>query len=85
MYFLGYFYFHNEIQSIDALVEALNDYSGGVVIVSHDARLILETNCQLWECADRTVKHFDGNFYDYREAVLEALESDDVVIEGRKQ
>ncbi len=60
-------------------------FTVGVVIVSHDARLILETNCQMWECADRNCVLFDGNFLDYREAVLEALEADEVVIEGRKQ
>ena len=54
-------------------------------MVSHDARLILETNCELWECADRTLRRFDGNFLDYRDAVLEALEEPDTtIIEGRR-
>ena len=57
----------------------------GVVVVSHDARLILETNCVLWECADRTLHRFDGNFEDYRDAVLATLDEPDVtVVEGRK-
>jgi hypothetical protein len=55
------------------------------VVVSHDARLILDTNCELYECADRTLHRFDGDFYDYRESVLESLERPEgQVIEGRK-
>ena len=53
--------------------------------MSHDARLILETNCELWECSDRTLHKFNGDFLDYREAVLQSIESPEgTVIEGRK-
>ncbi len=54
-------------------------------MVSHDARLILDTNCELYECSDRTLHRFDGDFYDYRDRVLESLEHPDAqVVEGRK-
>lgn len=45
----------------------------GVVIVSHDARLILETNCQLWVVEDKSIEEIDGDFEDYRKELLEAL------------
>jgi ATP-binding cassette subfamily F protein 1 len=54
----------------------------GVVIVSHDARLILETNCELYECGERKVEKYEGDFSDYRDDILERLESD--YVEGRK-
>lgn len=44
-----------------------------VIIVSHDARLITETQCQLWVVEDRTINQIDGNFDDYKREVLEAL------------
>ena len=45
----------------------------GVVIVSHDARLILETDCRLWVVENQTVEEVDGDFDDYRREILEAL------------
>lgn len=49
-----------DIESIDALAEAINEYKGGVIIVSHDERLIRETDCALYVIEDQTINevHF---------------------------
>ncbi|KAH0630407.1 hypothetical protein JD844_013409 [Phrynosoma platyrhinos] len=62
-----------DIESIDALGDAINEYKGAVIVVSHDARLITETNCHLWVVEDQTVNQIDGDFEDYKREVLEAL------------
>jgi len=62
-----------DIESIDALAEALNEYEGGVVIVTHDERLIRETNCQLWIIEAQNIDEIDGDFDDYRKELLESL------------
>ncbi|XP_074122413.1 ATP-binding cassette sub-family F member 1-like [Sminthopsis crassicaudata] len=62
-----------DIESIDALGEAINEYKGAVIVVSHDARLITETNCQLWVVEEQSVNQIDGDFEDYKREVLEAL------------
>ncbi|XP_026144909.1 ATP-binding cassette sub-family F member 1-like isoform X1 [Carassius auratus] len=62
-----------DIESIDALSEAINEYKGAVIIVSHDARLITETQCQLWVVEDQSINNIDGDFEDYKREVLEAL------------
>lgn len=62
-----------DIESIDALGEAINEYKGAVIVVSHDARLITETNCQLWVVEEQSVSQIDGDFDDYKREVLEAL------------
>ncbi|KAK1804938.1 hypothetical protein P4O66_019309 [Electrophorus voltai] len=62
-----------DIESIDALSEAINEYKGAVIIVSHDARLITETQCQMWVVEDQTINQIDGDFEDYKREVLEAL------------
>jgi len=62
-----------DIESIDALAEAIGEYEGGVIIVSHDERLIRETECQLWVIEDQSIEEIDGGFDDYRKEILEAL------------
>ena len=46
----------------------------GVILVSHDARLIGETNCQLWVIEEKDISEIDGDFDDYKQEVLQALE-----------
>ncbi|TMW46226.1 hypothetical protein DOY81_008700 [Sarcophaga bullata] len=62
-----------DIESIDALAEAINEYEGGVIIVSHDERLIRETGCTLYVIEEQTINEIDGDFDDYRKEVLDAL------------
>jgi len=62
-----------DIESIDALAEAINEFKGGVIIVSHDERLIRETECQLWVIEDKKINEIDGNFDDYRQELLDSL------------
>lgn len=62
-----------DIESIDALAEAIKEYKGGVIIVSHDERLIRETECTLYVIEDQTINEIEGDFEDYRKEVLESL------------
>lgn len=45
----------------------------GVIIVSHDERLIRDANCQLWVVEDKNISEIDGDFDDYRHEILESL------------
>ncbi|CAG9766826.1 unnamed protein product [Ceutorhynchus assimilis] len=62
-----------DIESIDALADAINEYTGGVIIVSHDERLIRETSCALYIIEHQTINELDGDFDDYRKELLESL------------
>lgn len=48
-------------------------FPGGVIIVSHDERLIRETECQLWVIEEQTINEIEGNFDAYRKEVLDSL------------
>jgi ATP-binding cassette subfamily F protein 1 len=48
-------------------------FIGGVIIVSHDERLIRDTECQLWVVEDQTINEIEGNFDAYRREVLDQL------------
>ncbi|XP_037079732.1 ATP-binding cassette sub-family F member 1-like [Pollicipes pollicipes] len=62
-----------DIESIEALADAINHYDGGVVIVTHDERLIRECNCTLYVLEDGCMQEMDGDFDDYRRELLESL------------
>lgn len=62
-----------DLESIDALADAINEFQGGVVIVTHDERLIRETDCQLCVIENKNIAEIDGDFDDYREEVLTEL------------
>lgn len=49
------------------------DVFTGVIIVSHDERLIRETECTLWVIEDKVIDEIDGDFDDYRKELLESL------------
>eukprot|EP00946_MAST-07B_sp_MAST-7B-sp1_P001875 g1875.t1 len=66
---------HLDIETIDALAEGLRNFEGGVVLVSHDARLICEAGCELWVVDNKTVTRFDGDFEDYRDQLLDEIEA----------
>eukprot|EP00607_Mallomonas_marina_P010219 CAMPEP_0182421412 /NCGR_PEP_ID=MMETSP1167-20130531/6794_1 /TAXON_ID=2988 /ORGANISM="Mallomonas Sp, Strain CCMP3275" /LENGTH=871 /DNA_ID=CAMNT_0024598533 /DNA_START=169 /DNA_END=2784 /DNA_ORIENTATION=- len=63
-----------DIESIDALSTALKAFNGGVVLVSHDARLIETTECQLWVVEDHNVTPWESGFAGYRSHLLRQLE-----------
>jgi len=63
---------HLDIDSRAALAEAINEFPGAVIMVSHDRYLIEACADQLWVVADRTVTSYDGDLDDYRRTVLSA-------------
>ena len=63
---------HLDIDSRAALAEAINEFPGAVIMVSHDRYLIESCADHLWIVADRTVTEFDGDLDDYRRTVLSA-------------
>src|SRR4051794_28893209 len=63
---------HLDIDSRAALAEAINDFPGAVIMVSHDRYLIEACADQLWVVAERAVANFDGDLDDYRRMVLSA-------------
>jgi len=61
---------HLDIDSRAALIEAINDFPGAVVLVSHDRHLLDACADRLWLVQDGTVRPFDGDLDDYRLRVL---------------
>ncbi|TCU67398.1 ATP-binding cassette subfamily F protein 3 [Bradyrhizobium sp. R2.2-H] len=67
---------HLDIDSRAALAEAINEFPGAVIMVSHDRYLIEACADRLWIVADRTVTNYDGDLDEYRRLVLSARNAD---------
>lgn len=63
-----------DIETIDALCDAINQFNGGVVVVTHDQRLIEECECTLWVVEKKGVTEWKAGFDDYKQNILEELE-----------
>ncbi|KQS80490.1 glycosyl transferase family 1 [Rhizobium sp. Leaf384] len=61
---------HLDIDSRRALIEALNDYDGAVILISHDRHLIEATVDRLWLVNNGTVSNFDGDMEEYRSLIV---------------
>jgi len=58
---------HLDMETIDSLAEAINNFEGGLVLVSHDFRLINQVADQIWICEKQTVTKWDGDIIAYKD------------------
>ncbi|MCK8785878.1 ABC-F family ATP-binding cassette domain-containing protein [Roseomonas sp. NAR14] len=62
---------HLDIDAREALVKALAEFSGAVVLITHDPHLVELAADRLWLVADGTVKAFEGDLDEYRALLAE--------------
>jgi ATP-binding cassette subfamily F protein 3 len=62
---------HLDIDAREALVRALSDYQGAVLLISHDPHLVELVADRLWLVADGTVRNYEGDLDDYRALLVE--------------
>ncbi len=62
---------HLDIDAREALVKALADFEGAVLLITHDPHLVELVADRLWLVADGTVRNFDGDMDDYRALLAE--------------
>ena len=61
---------HLDVDSREALIHAINDYNGAVILISHDRHLIEACADRLWLVKEGTVTAYDGDIASYREQCL---------------
>jgi len=64
---------HLDIETIDSLAEAIQHFRGGVVLVSHDFRLIDQVAKEVWVCDNHTVKPWKGTIRSYKKSLVESM------------
>ena len=60
---------HLDIDAIDGLADAINEYSGGLVLVSHDFRLIEKVAKEIWLCENQQVTKLTKSIRDYKKSL----------------
>ncbi|MFG1418556.1 ATP-binding cassette domain-containing protein [Xanthobacter sp. V0B-10] len=75
---------HLDIEARAALIEALNDFPGAVILISHDRYLLEACAERLWRVSGGTVKPYDGDLDQYRREVLSKADGDRMTADGRK-
>lgn len=70
---------HLDIEAMDALSDALRNFQGGVLMVSHDVTMLQTVCTSLWVCDGGTVDKFDGTVQDYKKNITAQADSSGVV------
>lgn len=70
---------HLDIEAMDALADALKNFGGGVVIVSHDVTLLQSVCSSLWVCDNGTVEQFPGDINQYKKRITSQADAAGVV------
>ncbi|KAJ5737548.1 uncharacterized protein N7483_002673 [Penicillium malachiteum] len=62
-----------DIPTIDSLADAINAYQGGVVVVSHDFRLLDKIAKDIMVCENKTIRRWDGSIGAYKKHLREKM------------
>jgi len=62
---------HLDVESIEALEDALEQYDGTVILVSHDRELLRSLTTRVWVLHERHITDFDGSFAEWETAAAE--------------
>jgi ABC-type methionine transport system ATPase subunit len=63
---------HADMESIDSLAKAINKFEGGMVLVSHDMRLISQVAKEIWVVDNHTVMKYVGEIADFKMQVRDS-------------
>jgi ATP-binding cassette subfamily F protein 1 len=62
---------HLDIESIEGLIKGINEYNGGILLITHDVHLIKSIkNGSLYFLNDTHIKYFNGDFDEYKDFLL---------------
>ncbi|KAL2136437.1 hypothetical protein VTI74DRAFT_3670 [Chaetomium olivicolor] len=70
---------HLDIEAMDALAEALKEFQGGVLMVSHDVTMLQTVCTSLWVCENGTVEKFPGDVQAYKKRIAAQADAAGVV------
>eukprot|EP00121_Abeoforma_whisleri_P010327 Awhi_evm2s9520 len=66
---------HLDMEAIDALAVAINKFEGGMVLVSHDFRLVEQVAKEIWVCDKKTITKWGGSIQGYKKHLLKDMQA----------
>ena len=76
---------HLDVESIEALEDAVEEYEGSVLIVSHDRAVLRGLATQVWELRDQELRIFPGTFVEWEEARADRKAKEDRLARAESQ
>lgn len=73
---------HLDIETIDSLADAIRNYEGGLLLVSHDFRLISQVAHEIWLCQDQKVTKWEGDIFSYKNALVKQVRKRELKLES---
>lgn len=67
---------HLDMESIDALAEAINCFPGGMILVSHDFRLVSQVAEEVWVCDNQGILKWDGDIFSFKEHLRKQIDKE---------
>jgi len=64
---------HLDVDAVDGLAEAIKGFGGGVILVSHDFRLIDQVANEIWVCENKGVRRYNGTIHDYKKELVKKM------------
>jgi len=66
---------HLDMECIDSLADAINSFNGGLVLVSHDFRLINQVAKEIWVCDRKAVTKWPGDIRSYKNSLIKDMKT----------
>lgn len=67
---------HLDMESIDALAEAINCFPGGMILVSHDFRLVSQVAEEVWVCDNQGIQKWDGDIFSFKNHLRKQIDKE---------
>ena len=64
---------HLDIETVEALIDGLKDYEGGLMVITHESELITNLESQLWIVKDKKIEFYNNTFEDYSNKIMEQV------------
>jgi len=69
------------METIDSLADAINEFDGGLILVSHDFRLINQVAKEIWVCENEQISKWKGTIQDYKQHLIDKVKVEELEFE----